>query len=115
MRNSLQDTKTEQRGKRPCSGTSATSKTKVFAFLHTPSVGCSTKSTLRRTVSHRPIAKGFTMKKKTYLVVRSFKDDKYEHLIEITGKSERSIERIEMGLLHQMNTDEFYVEGPVER
>lgn len=47
-----------------------------------------------------------------YLTVRSYADPKYEHRIEITGKSERAIETVERGLLRQMNRSDYYV-GPV--
>jgi hypothetical protein len=44
------------------------------------------------------------------LVVRRNHDGSEVHRIEVTGKSDRSIERIMLGMLHQMDTDKHYID-----
>lgn len=50
--------------------------------------------------------------KKVRLVVKSFKDKAYRHVVTGTedGVGEAKAERVIRGLLHQMNTDGFYVD-----
>lgn len=47
---------------------------------------------------------------KTYLQVRNFATGEIATKVDVTGKSERAIERIERGMLMNMNTDEWCVE-----
>ncbi len=46
---------------------------------------------------------------KTYIEVRKW-DDTVIHRVDVTGKSERSIERIEDGMAINLNHDEFYLQ-----
>ena len=46
----------------------------------------------------------------TALVVRRLSTKEEIHRIELHNKSERQVERIILGLLRNMNTDEFYVD-----
>lgn len=45
---------------------------------------------------------------KKYLVVRSLETQEEVRRIDVTGRGERALERIERGLLMQMDTDRFY-------
>lgn len=47
---------------------------------------------------------------KRYLRVREFETGKIVSEIEVTGKNERQIERIEMGMLINMDTDKFCID-----
>lgn len=49
------------------------------------------------------------MSRKAYFVVREIKTDKEVRRIEVTKHSESSRDRIERGIIRNMNTDEFYV------
>ena len=51
-----------------------------------------------------------TDRRKRFLRVREFNTDKIVSEIEVTGKSERQIERIEMGMLINMDTDRFCID-----
>ena len=50
------------------------------------------------------------MNEKRYLNVVEIGTNKIVKSIDVTGKSERAIERIERGMLINMNTDKFYVD-----
>lgn len=47
---------------------------------------------------------------KAYFVVREIGTDKEVRRIDVTQKSESSRERVEMGLLRNMDTDNFYID-----
>ncbi len=45
--------------------------------------------------------------KKHYLVIRQIEDRKEIHRIDVTGKGERTLEKIQMGILRQLRDDCF--------
>lgn len=45
---------------------------------------------------------------KTYLVVKSFETDEIVEKIDVTGQSERSIDRTDRGLNINLNHEEYY-------
>lgn len=54
------------------------------------------------------------MNMKRALIVRSFETGEEVRRLDVSGKSERDIERVEMGLLRQMNLDAYYLDHEEE-
>lgn len=52
---------------------------------------------------------GEPKEKKYFLIVRQISDRKEVHRVDVSGKSERSRERVQMGMLRNMS-DEFFID-----
>lgn len=44
------------------------------------------------------------------LIVREFGTDAEVSRVDVSGKSERAVERVMMGMLRNMNTEKFYID-----
>lgn len=45
-----------------------------------------------------------------YLAVRDIKTDEIVHRVDVSGRSESQVERVELGMLMRIDTDRFYVD-----
>lgn len=54
------------------------------------------------------------MMKKRELLVKSLETDEVVHRIDVTDKSDRQVEKVEMGLLHKVDLERFYVDDTGE-
>lgn len=51
--------------------------------------------------------------KKRFLIIRRLDTDEEVHRIEVTGKTDRTVEKVERGVLRNMNVIEFYLDDTV--
>lgn len=50
------------------------------------------------------------MSKKKYLLIRQIDNRKEVKRVEVTGRDDRTCERIQMGMLRNLNRDEYFVD-----